>query len=35
MEPIKKVLISALIILVIVGFMVGVMLVGELLVRWL
>ncbi len=35
MEPIKKVLVSALIILVIVGFMVGVMLAGELLVRWL
>jgi hypothetical protein len=33
LEPIKKVLISALIIVVIVGLMVGVMLFGELLSR--
>jgi hypothetical protein len=33
LEPIKKVLISALIVVVIVGLMVGVMLFGELLLR--
>jgi hypothetical protein len=32
-EPIKKVLISALIIVVIVGLMVGTMFAGELLLR--
>ena len=34
LEPIKKVLISALIVVVIVGLMVGVMLLGELASRW-
>jgi hypothetical protein len=33
LEPIKKVLVSALIIVVIVGLMVAVMLFGELLTR--
>jgi hypothetical protein len=33
LEPIKKVLISALIIVVIVGLMVGTMFAGELLLR--
>jgi hypothetical protein len=34
-EPIKKVLISAVIVVVIVGLMIGVMALGEVLVRWL
>jgi hypothetical protein len=33
LEPIKKVLISALIVVVIVGLMVGTMFAGELLLR--
>jgi hypothetical protein len=35
MEPVKKVLISALIVAVIVGLMVAVMGAGELISRWL
>ena len=35
MEPIKKVLISAVIVAVMVGLMVGLMVVGEMASRWL
>ena len=33
--PIKKVLVSALIVVVIVGLMIGLMALGELVVKWL
>lgn len=34
MEPIKKILISALIVVVIIGLMVGLMVLGELALNW-
>lgn len=34
-HPIKKVLISALIVVVIVGLMIGLMVLGELVANWL
>jgi hypothetical protein len=34
MEPIKKILISAVIVVVIIGMMVGLMALGELALNW-